>query len=52
MFLEDEYGAQMNTLARALGVGLERVAFTWTIPGPDRGETAAARLPRWNLPSR
>ena len=45
VFLEDEYGAQMNILARSLGLGLERVAFTVdnSRPGPggDRGSQTA-----------
>jgi chromosomal replication initiator protein len=45
VFLEDEYGAQINALARSLGIGVESVAFTvdGSRPGPggDRGGAPA-----------
>ncbi len=46
-FLEDEYGIQIDSLARALGIGIEKVAFTvdGSRPGAPGGHAVELESP-------
>jgi chromosomal replication initiator protein len=49
-FLEDEYGIQIDSLARALGIGIDKVAFTVGGPRPGMPGDRSGYVPELESP--